>query len=61
MNAVPGSVRVEETYSDYRDVKGLKVAFQMELRRDGAPSVKRSVRTFEVNVPLDATLFSKPS
>ena len=62
VKAAPGSaVRVEETYSDYRDVNGLKVAFQMELRRDGAPSVTRSVRTFEINVPLDAALFSKPS
>jgi hypothetical protein len=33
----------------------------MELRRDGAPSVQRRVRTFEINVPLDAALFSKPS
>jgi zinc protease len=62
VKAVPGSaVPVEETYSDYRDVNGLKVAFQMELRRDGAPSVTRSVRTFEINVPLDVALFNKPS
>jgi hypothetical protein len=62
VKAVPGpAVRVEETYSDYRDVNGLKVAFQMELRRDGAPSVKRTVRTFEVNVPLEDRLFIKPS
>ncbi len=62
VHPLPGSaVSVEETYSDYRDVNGLKVAFQMELRRDGAPSVQRRVRTFEINVPLDAALFSKPS
>ena len=62
VEAMPGAaVLVEETYSDYRDVNGLKVAFHMELHREGAPAVKRSVRTFEVNVPLDAALFSKPS
>jgi hypothetical protein len=33
----------------------------MELRREGAPPVKRAVRTFEFNVPLDATLFHRPS
>jgi zinc protease len=55
------TVPVEETYSDYRDVKGLKVAFRMELRREGAPPVNRTVRTFDFNVPVDATLFNRPS
>jgi hypothetical protein len=55
------TVPVEETYSDYRDVKGLKVAFRMELRREGAPPVNRAVRTFDFNVPVDATLFNRPS
>jgi zinc protease len=54
-------VNVEEIYSDYRDVNGLKVAFTTELRRDGAPAVHRTLQTFEFNVPLDASLFSKPS
>jgi hypothetical protein len=56
-----GGVTVEETYADYRDVRGLKVAFKTELRREGAPSVNRTVRTFEFNVPVDSALFSKPS
>jgi hypothetical protein len=54
-------VSVEEIYSDYREVNGLKVAFKTELRRAGAPAVNRTVRTFEFNVPLDSSLFSKPS
>ena len=54
-------VSVEEIYSDYRDVNGLKVAFTTELRREGAPAVHRTLQTFEFNVPLDASLFSKPS
>ena len=62
---VPGTagedVTAEETYSDYRDVQGLKVAFATSVRREGAPPLARSVRTCEVNVPLDATLFVKPS
>lgn len=56
-----GEVNVEEIYSDYRDVNGLKVAFKTELRREGAPAVNRAVRTFEFNVPIDSALFSKPS
>jgi zinc protease len=52
---------VEEVYSDYRDVNGLKVAFTTELRREGAPAVRRTVSRFEFNVPLDGSLFSKPS
>jgi hypothetical protein len=56
-----GEVGVEEAYSDYRDVRGLKVAFRIQLRREGAPAVDRTVRSFEFNVPLDAALFSKPS
>jgi hypothetical protein len=56
-----GEVNVEEIYSDYRDVNGLKVAFKTELRREGAPAVNRAVRTFEFNVPVDSALFSKPS
>ncbi len=57
----PGSVAVEETYSDYRDVKGLRVAFTTDVRRDGAPAVHRTLRTFEFNVPVDSALFTKPS
>jgi zinc protease len=54
-------IGVEEVYSDYRDVNGLKVAFTTELRREGAPAVRRTVSKFEFNVPLDQSLFSKPS
>jgi len=56
-----GDVTVEEVYSDYREVKGLKVAFMIDVRRDGAPAVHRTLRTFEFNVPVDSALFNKPS
>jgi hypothetical protein len=55
-----GEVTVEETYSNYRDVNGLKVPFSTEVRRDGAPAVQRTLRTFEFNVPVDPALFNKP-
>ena len=37
--AADGRAAVEEEYSDYRDVRGLKIAFKMQLRRQGAPAV----------------------
>jgi zinc protease len=55
------SVVSEESYSDYRDVHGLKVAFGTEVRREGAPALSRTLRSYEINVPLDSTLFVKPS
>jgi hypothetical protein len=56
-----GDVSAEEIYSDYREVNGLMVAFKTELRRDGAPTVARTVRTYEFNIPVDPKIFSKPS
>lgn len=55
-----GPVAVEELFSDYRDVNGLKVAYRTVLQRDGAPRVERIVKSFEYNVPLDPALFARP-
>jgi hypothetical protein len=52
---------MEEVYSDYRLVDGLQVAFKAEVRLDGKPIAERTLRTFEYNVPLESTLFTKPS
>ena len=51
---------MEEAYSDYRLVDGIQVAFKAEVRLAGKPIVERTVRTFEYNVPLEASLFTKP-
>lgn len=59
--AADGDVSAEELYSDYRDVKGLQVAFRTELRREGSFPVVRIVRKFEFNVPVESTIFTKPS
>jgi zinc protease len=56
----PQGVRaVEEIFSDYRDVNGLKVAFRAVLQREGAPRVERLLRSFEYNLPLDPALFAR--
>ena len=44
-----------------RDTKRVLVAFKAEVRRNGDPLMERVVRTIEVNVPLDSSLFTKPS
>ena len=51
---------VEETFSDYRDVDGLKVAFAVTVRQPQGEAT-RVMRQFAVNVPLDPALFTKPS
>ena len=56
----PAGGDVEETFADYRDVEGLKVAFAVTVRQPQG-EVTRVMRQFAVNVPLDPALFSKPS
>ena len=53
--------RVEESFSEYRDVQGLQVAFSVEVRHQTLPSLTRVIRQFEYNVPLDPALFARPS
>ena len=56
----PAGADVEETFADYRDVDGLKVAFAVTVRQPQG-EVTRVMRQFAVNVPLDPALFTKPS
>ncbi|HJR59792.1 MAG TPA: pitrilysin family protein [Vicinamibacterales bacterium] len=56
-----GDLATEETFSDYRSVQGLQVAWRATLRREKNPPFQRLVRTFEINVPLEASFFKKPS
>ena len=51
---------VEEQFSDYRSVNGLQVAFAAVVQAAGVPVLTRQVRTFEYNVPLAASLFTRP-
>jgi zinc protease len=52
---------VEEILGDYRDVKGLQVAFSVTIKHPGEPPITRLLRSFAYNVPLDASLFARPS
>jgi hypothetical protein len=55
------SGEVEELLADYRDVKGLQVAFSVTIRHPGEPPITRLLRSFDYNIPLDASLFARPS
>ena len=60
--ASPGAIsEMEETFSDYRSVDGLQVAFSASMTRAGVAIVSRRVKSFEYNVVLDPSLFVKPS
>ena len=52
---------IQETFTDYRDVEGLKVAFKATVARDGIPFLQRVVTRVELNPALEAGLFTRPS
>jgi zinc protease len=56
----PSKPLVEETFSDYRDVDGIKIPFQ-GARRVGTQSVERKSTSVKLNAPVDPSLFKRPS
>ena len=52
---------VEEILSDYRDVRGLQVAFSVTIHHPGEPAITRVLRSFDYNIPLDPSVFARPS
>lgn len=56
-----GGALIEESFSDYRPVEGVHVAFSASVRRGGVTMIERKVRELRINSPLDATLFARPS
>jgi hypothetical protein len=60
--AMPGDRQgpwLDDIYSDYRDVSGVKIPFESETRRDTLMIKKRVVKEAVVNPPLDPALFDK--
>jgi zinc protease len=51
---------IEERFSDYRPVDGVQVAFRAELFRNGSPLLERTLKSIEFNLPLEASLFTRP-
>ena len=52
---------IEEIMGDYRDVNGLQVAYTVTIHHPGEPTITRVLRSFEYNVPLDPSVFARPS
>jgi hypothetical protein len=57
---INGEPVTEERFTDYRTLDGVQVAHHVSMRREGQFPIERSVKTFEVNVPIEATFFRKP-
>jgi hypothetical protein len=55
-----GQPLVEEIFSDYREVDGVKVAFVAELRRGGELVLERRVREIAIDPDFDPALFRRP-
>jgi outer membrane lipoprotein-sorting protein len=51
---------VEEVFSDYRTVAGVKVAFSAEVRQGGQRVLERRVTDIRINEPFDPALFRRP-
>jgi zinc protease len=53
-------LQVEEIFSDYRLVSGVRVPFQAQLRRDGQPVMTRTLKNVTINASLAPSLFARP-
>jgi outer membrane lipoprotein-sorting protein len=52
---------LEQEFSDYRDVQGLKLPFMVRTLQNGVRVAEIRIDTIEVNAPIDEALFKKPS
>ena len=53
------SAKIEETYSDWRDVEGLKMPFKMTLQQNGKTVDELTVQDYKLNSGLKAEELSK--
>ena len=53
-------IQAEESFSDYREVDGIKVPFTAELSHNGRPVLTRTLTDVTFNAPVDPKLFEKP-
>jgi zinc protease len=61
VSTLAGSATADESFSDYRVVDGVQVAFRAVVRRPGLPAIERTIQTIEFNVPIDPALLARPS
>jgi zinc protease len=60
VDEAPSKPLVEESFSDYRDVDGVKIPFH-GIRQIGTQSVERQTSSVEINRPIDPSLFKRPT
>jgi outer membrane lipoprotein-sorting protein len=52
---------LEQEFSDYRDVQGLKLPFLIRTLQNGVRVAEIKIDRIDVNAPLDEALFKKPA
>jgi len=57
----PGLPIVEVSFSDYRPVNGVMVAYQDAVKTGGRQVLTRRITDIQFNVPIDPALFKRPS
>jgi zinc protease len=53
-------VNVEEVFSDYRTIDGVRIPFGAQLLRDGEPVMKRTLTNVTLNGQVADSLFARP-
>lgn len=51
---------LEQEFSDYRDVQGLKLPFMVRTLQNGVRVAEIKIDSIDVNTPIDEALFKKP-
>lgn len=51
---------LEQEFSDYRDVQGIKMPFLVRTLQNGAPEAEIRIQSIEINGVIDDALFRKP-
>jgi zinc protease len=59
--SAPGQPVIEEFFSDYRVVDGVRVAYSAAVRRGGQQVLERHLTSISINPQLDPALFTRPS
>ena len=54
------SLDVEEVFSDYRTINGVRVPFEAQLMHNGQPVMKRTLKSVTFNGQVPETLFARP-
>jgi hypothetical protein len=59
VSPAPGGI-LEQQFSDYRDVQGLRLPFSIRTLQNGVPVADVKIDAIVINAPIDDALFKKP-